>query len=89
MAIVPNLRSVALLTTAAGWSQEYALFNDFRQFTSVLPVYGYEQPSSLLLALLIRRSRKPRRFSRRHWDGSLGTSSTLASLAAPDAQSCA
>jgi uncharacterized protein YjbI with pentapeptide repeats len=51
MAIVPSLPSVPVQPLLQAGASPYALFDDFRQYRSVLPVFEYTQTDGLLAAL--------------------------------------
>ena len=49
MAIVPNLPSVPVLPLLMGDSGEYGMFEHFKRFPWVLPVYQYNSIDDLVL----------------------------------------
>jgi hypothetical protein len=51
MPIIPSLPSVPVQPLLLAGSNKYAMFDDFRQFHSVLPVYEYSRVDSLLDSL--------------------------------------
>ncbi len=51
-AIVPNLPSVAVQPIILSAQEEYGMFEHFKRYNNVLPVFRYDTPTNLLAALV-------------------------------------